>query len=696
MVSSSSVSSALSLNDPTKSKPSPHHLTIMNNANESSMDVDGQDKQPIWTPQDDQVCRAQSEPYQTLPKYTVGYVYSADMLLHSSLHGHPEQPERIARIRKAFQDSKLLSKMKEIRIRPVYRNEALLVHSQEHWDKVLAIQAMTPQDITDSESYYDSLSLFVMNGTTRAARLSCGGVIEACLSVAEGRLQKSFAIVRPPGHHAEPDEHMGFCFFNNVAVAAKVVQLQTQIKRILILDWDVHHGNGTQRAFNDDPSVLYISLHRYERGQFYPCGPFGGLESCGEGPGLGYSVNIPWPTHGMTDADYIHAFQRIVMPIALEFAPELVIISAGFDAAEGDDLGECHVTPVGYAHMTHMLSSLAGGKLVVALEGGYNLDSISNSALAVAQTLLGEAPPELPPMVASEAGTETVWQVALEQSKYWKSVNPKACEPREDLDEITFSIPEILKGHRQHFLYSQYRMLQVPLMPAYEERYGSQVMCTDDMLENTTIVMFVHEFGNLCAELDGMPMCDVNLEHSYLIDFSKELIAWVRSEGYALVDVNMFPRPFSTTPLPINMRSKNNMVENPSRDLLVYLWDNYIQLSNAQRIILIGHGQGCQTLMDLFQKRPANMIKYVNLVVQVVGTAKIPLIPKDSNELKAWYAKNSIVIVHPQHPAFAPDNKILKRHGRVMRIDEVKPIKTMIKALPMIRDYIKQTLVPVE
>lgn len=233
-------------------------------------------------------------------------------------------------------------------------------------------------------------------------------------------------------------------------------------------------------------------------------------------------------------------------------------------------------------------------------------------------------------------------------------------------------------------------------MPAYEERYGSQVMCTDDMLENTTIVMFVHEFGNLRAELDGMPMCDVNLEHSYLIDFSKELIAWVRSEGYALVDVNMFPRPFSTTPLPINMRSKNNMVENPSRDLLVYLWDNYIQLSNAQRIILIGHGQGCQTLMDLFQKRPANMIKYVNLVVQVVGTAKIPLIPKDSNELKAWYAKNSIVIVHPQHPTFAPDNKILKRHGRVMRIDEVKPIKTMIKALPMIRDYIKQTLVPVE
>ncbi|KAL4078462.1 hypothetical protein V8B97DRAFT_1865803 [Scleroderma yunnanense] len=654
----------------------------------SAMNVDGEEAQQSKDPQN---LRAQSEPYGKLPVYTVGYVYSSEMLLHSSLHGHPEQPERISRIRKAIQDAKLLSKMKQIPIRPVYRGEALLVHTQEHWDKVLAIQAMTEQEIIDSESYYESLSLYVMNGTTRAARLSCGGVIEASLKVAQGQLQKTLAIVRPPGHHAEPDEHMGFCFFNNVAVAAKVVQLQTQIKRILILDWDVHHGNGTQRAFNDDPSVLYISLHRYERGQFYPCGPFGGLDSCGEGPGLGYSVNIPWPTKGMTDADYIHAFQQIVMPIALEFAPELVIISAGFDAAEGDDLGECHVTPTGYAHMTYMLSSLAGGKLVVVLEGGYNLDSISNSALAVARVLLGEAPPELPPMIASEAGTETVWQVALEQNKYWKSVNPKACEPRDDVDDYTFSIPEILKGHRQYFLYTQYKMLQVPLMPAYEERYGSQVMCTGDLLENETTIMFVHEFGNLRAELDGKAMCDVNLEHSYLIDFSKQLIAWVKAENYALLDVNLFPRPFVTTPLPINARSKA-AVGSPGRDLLVYLWDNYVQLSNARNIVLVGHGQGCQALMELFQRRPANMIKYVNVVVQVVGTAKLPLISKDSDELRVWYSKNSIVIVHPQHPAFAPEGKILKRHGRVMKIDEVKPIKTMMTALPIIQDCVKQTL----
>ncbi|KAG9316543.1 histone deacetylase clr3 [Chiua virens] len=548
---------------------------------DAPMDVDGQETQIVParghrppSPPAVPPLRAQSEPFQVVNEFTVGYVYSQEMLLHASVHGHPEQPDRITRIFEAILGAKLIPKMKQIPIRPVYRKEALLVHTEEHWDKVLAIQSMTAQDITDSDSYYESLSLYVMNGTTRAARLSCGGVIEACLKVAQGHLKKTFAIVRPPGHHAEPDEHMGFCFFNNVAVAAKVVQLCTRIKRILILDWDVHHGNGTQRAFNDDPTVLYISIHRYERGQFYPCGPFGGLDSCGEGPGLGYSVNVPWPTKGMTDADYIHAFQQIVMPIALEFAPELVIISAGFDAADGDDLGECHVSPAGYAHMTHMLASLAGGKMVVALEGGYNLDSISNSALAVARTLLGDAPPELPPMMASEAGTETVWHVALEQSKYWKNINPKACEPREEMDEITFSIPEILKGHRQHFMYSQYKMLQVPLMPAYEERYGSQVMCTNDLLENETVVLFVHEFGNLRVELDGSPMCNVSMEHSYLIDFSKDLIAWVKGEEYALADVNLFPRPFPASALP-TLRPK--AAENPARDLLTYIWDNYIQ-----------------------------------------------------------------------------------------------------------------------
>ncbi|KAG6842184.1 hypothetical protein C0991_001677 [Blastosporella zonata] len=376
--------------------------------------------------------RSASVPLASSP-FTVGYVYSAEMMSHFCPTGHPETPERISHIYNALTLNHHIKKMKNIHIRPVKKEEALLVHSEDHWDKVQAIKDMTDQEMANSIDYYDQLSLYIMQGTTRAALLSCGGVIEACLAVARGELQKSFAIVRPPGHHAEPDEHMGFCFFNNVAVAARVVQQLTHVKKILILDWDVHHGNGTQRAFNDDPSVLYISIHRYEQGDFYPCGTFGSMHSSGEGAGLGYSVNIPWPEKGMTDADYIYAFQKIVMPIAMEFSPELVIISAGFDAAQGDDLGECQVSPAGYAHMTHMLAGLAGGRLVVALEGGYNLDSISNSALAVTGVLLGEAPEQLPPLLAGESATETVFFVAREQSQYWKSVDPKACEPREGI-----------------------------------------------------------------------------------------------------------------------------------------------------------------------------------------------------------------------------------------------------------------------
>ncbi|KAH7913895.1 histone deacetylase clr3 [Hygrophoropsis aurantiaca] len=610
------------------------------------------------------------------------------MMLHVSRHGHPEQPGRISAIRNIIRDRGLLSKMKQIPIREVKKQEALLVHSEEHWDKVLAIQAMTPQDIIDSESYYESLSLYVMGGTTRSARLSCGGVIEACLAVARGELQKTFAIVRPPGHHAEPEEHMGFCFFNNVAVAAKVTQLLTPVKKILILDWDVHHGNGTQRAFNDDPSVLYISLHRYERGQFYPCGPFGSMESSGEGPGLGYSVNIPWPKKGMGDPDYIHAFQQIVMPIAMEFAPELVIISAGFDAAAGDDLGECFVTPAGYAHMTHMLSGLAGGKLVVALEGGYNLDSISRSALAVADVLLGNPPPELPPQQVNEFGTETVWQVAMEQSKYWKSINPKACEPRESMGEATFSIPEILKAHRQHYLYTQYKMLQVPLMTqAFEERFGSQVICSSDILEKSTMVVFIHEFGNLRVELDGKPTCDVRMEHSYLIDFSKELIGWIHSEHYSLLDINLFPRPFARVAL------RGGSAENLQRDLLTYLWDNYIRISQAKRIVIIGHGPGCQSIVEFLENRQANVMKYVDAVIQVVGQVNIPVIPKGLDALRSWYEDHSLVILHSEHPVYTSGTKLSpKRYGRTVKFDEQKPIKLMMKALPFIRNFMKTTL----
>ncbi|KDR75830.1 hypothetical protein GALMADRAFT_97752 [Galerina marginata CBS 339.88] len=631
--------------------------------------------------------RASSVPLNH-PNYTVGYVYSSEMMSHFSPHGHPEQPARIQRIWLTLVDDQLTKRMKWIPIREVRRDEALLVHGEDHWNKVVSLQYMTDQQRANNEEYYEQMSLYVVPGTTRAALLSCGGVIESCLAVARDELKKSFAIVRPPGHHAEPDEHMGFCFFNNVAVAAKVVQQRTRLKKIMILDWDVHHGNGTQRAFNEDETVLYISLHRYDNGTFYPCGHFGSMTSCGEGPGLGFSVNIPWPEKGMGDAEYLYAFQKVIMPIAMEFGPDLVIISAGFDAAAGDELGECQVSPAGYAHMTHMLAGLAGGRLVVALEGGYNLDSISSSALAVARVLLGQAPDGLPPLKANETATETVWLVAREQSKYWRNVDPKACEPQEGLEPISFSIPEVLKAHRQHYLYTNHDMMQIPMITAeMDERFSSQIMCTSDIFENKTLVVLVHEFGNLRLELESS-MCDVQLERSHLIDFSKELLGWIRTEGYSLLDANLYPKPA------INTILRHKSMEDVGKEVITYLWDNYIQLSGAQRIILIGHGPGCKPLIDLVNKRVVTIKKSVKAIIQVLGAQRNPTVPVDVEGARPWYEKCSLVIVPSTHPTIGPQvsRASLRKHGTILPIAETRQARLIARALPAIKQFVHEML----
>jgi histone deacetylase 6 len=633
-----------------------------------------------------------------IPRSNVGYAYSSEMLLHlqsstSEEDHHPEIPERIKRIWELLQAEGCLKEMYNIPIRLVKKEEALLVHSESHWQKVLELQYMTDEQIRDSRAYYDSLSIYVVQGTTRAALVSCGAVIQACLAVATGHLRKSFAIVRPPGHHAEPDEHMGFCILNNVAVAAKVVQQTTSIKKILILDWDVHHGNGTQRAFEDDPSVLYISIHRYDNGDFYPSGNYGALESSGEGAGLGYSVNIPWPCGGMRDADYLLAFQKIVMPIALEFAPELVIISAGFDAAEGDRLGECHVSPAGYAHMTYMLAGLAGGKLVVALEGGYNVDAIAKSSLAVAKVLLGEPPAELAPMTAEDVGAETIWLVAKEQSKYWKNVDPKACEPRDTVEDISFSIPEILKAHRQYYMYTVHDMMQIPLLsPELDFIFNTQIMCSPDLFggKKDTLLVFVHEFGNLRIELDAASMCDIDAEKSYLIDFSRQLMSWADESGFLVIDANLFPRPTTEEKVrpPTDKLGKN---------ILLYLWDNYIQLCGAKKIILMGHGPGCLPIMHTIEQRSHSVNRRVKAVVQVVGHSRDPLsLPISSTDhMKQWFNKHSFVGLPQTHRALlSPQtkSKMARMHSIVQSVEEPRAERLIVDLLPYIKEFVNRQL----
>lgn len=222
---------------------------------------------------------------------------------------------------------------------------------------------------------------------------------------------------------------MGFCFFNSVAITAKLLQQKLNVGKVLIVDWDIHHGNGTQQAFYNDPSVLYISLHRYDNGNFFPGS--GAPEEVGGGPGVGYNVNIAW-TGGVDppigDVEYLTAFRTVVMPIAHEFSPDVVLVSAGFDAVEGhlSPLGGYSVTARCFGHLTRQLMTLAGGRVVLALEGGHDLTAICDASEACVSALLSvelqpldEAVLQQKPNINAVATLEKVIEI---QSKHWSCV----------------------------------------------------------------------------------------------------------------------------------------------------------------------------------------------------------------------------------------------------------------------------------
>lgn len=400
-----------------------------------------------------------SAKFPNLPYSTAqtGLVYDVRMRFHvesepSDAELHPEDPRRIHAIFEAFVsaglawregDSGVVSEyyMGRIDTRPVTKEEVLLVHTQNHWDWVQSLSTKSSLELQNYLQHppHDNDSIYLSTSTPFCAALSAGGAIEACRAVILGKVKNVFAVIRPPGHHAEREDAKGFCFFDNVSIATKVCQREfgEKCRKVFILDWDVHHGNGIQQANYDDPNVLYVSLHVHREGNFYPERSYrdnrvryGDHLHCGSGAGVGKNVNIPWTKNGMGDADYVYAFQQVVMPIATEFDPDLVIIAAGFDAAEGDMLGGCKVTPAGYAHMTHMLMSLAGGKLAVCLEGGYNLESIARSACAVGRTMMGEPPDRLQDTVPTNSAVDDVKRVLRQQSRFWPSLYPKDLSAR--------------------------------------------------------------------------------------------------------------------------------------------------------------------------------------------------------------------------------------------------------------------------
>ncbi|VVB95949.1 Histone deacetylase domain protein [uncultured archaeon] len=331
-------------------------------------------------------------------------IYHQDYLKHET-GLHPENKERLLSIIAHLEKTGMMEQLELIEPRSAVPEEIQYIHSQEYMEKARRYSELEIPLDSDTILCRDSYNV---------ALLAAGGAITGVDALLDGA-DSSFALVRPPGHHAEPGRGMGFCIFNNIAIAARHAQKKGK-KRILIVDWDVHHGNGTQEAFYDDPTVLYFSTHQYPH---YP--GTGWLNEVGRGNGEGYNINVPLPA-GTDDAGFIAAFEEILVPVALEFRPDMILVSAGQDACANDGLANMRMSVGGFAVLASIVKSIArqtcNGKLGAVLEGGYDLELLSHSVAAVLNVFMGREP------VRRESAVNPQVRVRLEeikkiQRKYW-------------------------------------------------------------------------------------------------------------------------------------------------------------------------------------------------------------------------------------------------------------------------------------
>ena len=309
----------------------------------------------------------------------VGYVYNPIYLKHDT-GNHVEVAKRLETIMSHLEGRRLKQRLIHIEPRPATTQDLALVHEERYIAQIREVAQrgggwLDADTVMSADSY-------------EAAVYAAGGAMEAVRAVMSGEVNSAFALVRPPGHHAEYNRAMGFCLFNNVAVAARYALAEYGLKRILIIDFDVHHGNGTQEAFYGEQRVLYISAHQYP---FYP--GTGDIKETGSGLGKGANVNIPMPA-GCGDAEYQQVFEQIVVPAANRFAPEMILVSAGYDIHWSDPLAMMQVSVDGFTRMTKIIKSLAdglcNGRLAFTLEGGYALMAQAAAVEATFKVLLSE------------------------------------------------------------------------------------------------------------------------------------------------------------------------------------------------------------------------------------------------------------------------------------------------------------------
>jgi acetoin utilization deacetylase AcuC-like enzyme len=309
-----------------------------------------------------------------------GIVRDNRYLDHVANTYHPESHQRLEVLYRMLQETEMKGKFIEVQPRMATREELELIHVPRYIQLVASTagQACT---MLDPDTYACSKSY-------ETAKLAAGGTLVAVDRVLGGELDNAFAFVRPPGHHAESNRAMGFCLFNNVAIAAGYALKTHKLRKALIIDWDLHHGNGTQHSFYERADVLYFSTHQFP---YYP--GTGYVNEVGSGTGKGFTVNVPL-SPGPGDAEYMQIFEDILEPIAMEYKPDIVFVSAGFDIYYQDPLGGMQVTPEGFANLAKIVLEFARetckGKVVFVLEGGYHLDGLRDSVKNVLKTMRGD------------------------------------------------------------------------------------------------------------------------------------------------------------------------------------------------------------------------------------------------------------------------------------------------------------------
>ena len=317
---------------------------------------------------------------------TTTLIYSEKYLEHILSKGHPERPERLKAIVDALKQAKLWEtpSVKVTEPKPARREDIELVHDAAHIELV--------ERLSESERPLD-VDTPVHRNTFELALLAAGGTIDAGSAVLSGKASNAFALVRPPGHHASRARGGGFCYFNNLAVMIERMKREFKLRRVFVLDFDAHHGNGTQDIFYDDPSVLFLSLHQSPL-TLYPGTGF--VHELGSGEGEGYTVNVPLPPRS-GDAEYASVMEEIFVPLTEQFKPELFAVSAGFDAYSDDPLTQLQLSTLAYGWLTRFVVEQAGklckGRVVFVLEGGYVLDAVAEGVVNVVKTLTGEKPP---------------------------------------------------------------------------------------------------------------------------------------------------------------------------------------------------------------------------------------------------------------------------------------------------------------